>query len=51
MYAVLLYELRKIEYPEKQLLKLQEICAELEHDDITYISKNAIRRELLHNDA
>lgn len=51
VYAEILAELRKIEDPEKQLLKLQEICAELEHDDITYISKNAIRRELLHNDA
>ncbi len=51
IYEELLAELRAIEDPERQALKLEEVFADFETDpDMTYISKNVIR-EYLHNDA
>lgn len=42
--------LREVEQPEEQLLRLEEVFADLEHDDITYISKSAIRQYLNDSD-
>lgn len=46
IYQSLVSELQTIEDPERQYLRLEEIFSDIEHDDVTYISKNVIRQHI-----